>query len=283
MNRTIIRPAGALGAVLILAGLVPGSAFADEDGRDNRGRASCQGLPSQGELTVALWSAVASDSTGLNNDMWATVVNEFGVVCAVTFSGGDNRAQWPLSRVISAQKANTANGLSLSMGDGGLVPGLALSTANLYAGVQPGGAMNGMPQPGGSLFGLQFSNPVDPEVAYRGNPKRFGEPNDPMVGLKIGGVNVFGGGLALYDENGNVVGALGVSGDTSCRDHIVAWITRDGLALDTVPAGVSPTGDDNMILFGSGGNEAFAHPSCGFGEDPVIQALPTNFPIGSNP
>ena len=52
---------------------------------------------------------------------------------------------------------------------------------------------------GGSLFGLQASNPVDTGVAYGGNPANYGQPNDPMVGGRIGGVNVFGGGLALYN------------------------------------------------------------------------------------
>ena len=45
--------------------------------------------------------------------MWATVVNRDGVVCAVVFSGTNRGAQWPGSRVISAQKANTANAFSL--------------------------------------------------------------------------------------------------------------------------------------------------------------------------
>jgi hypothetical protein len=34
---------------------------------------------------------------------------------------------------------------------------------------------------------------------------------------------VFGGGLALYNCQGNIMGALGVSGDTSCADHAIAW------------------------------------------------------------
>jgi uncharacterized protein GlcG (DUF336 family) len=38
----------------------------------------------------------------------------------------------------------------------------------------------------------------------------------------------FGGGLALYDDNG-VIGGLGVSGDTPCADHNVAWRMRDAL------------------------------------------------------
>jgi hypothetical protein len=80
----------------------------------------------------------------------------------VAFSGNQFTDQWLGSRVISAQKANTANDFSLSNGatlSTGLFPsGLALSTANLYSAVQPGG----------SLYGLQHSNPVDPEIATRG-------------------------------------------------------------------------------------------------------------------
>src|SRR5947209_3971668 len=86
--------------------------------------------------------------------------------------------------------------------------GLALSTANLYSAVQPGG----------SLFGLQESNPVDTSVAYKGPSSQQGTSHDPMVGEKIGGVNVFGGGLALYAPGKQIVGAVGVSGDTSCAD-----------------------------------------------------------------
>jgi uncharacterized protein GlcG (DUF336 family) len=153
--------------------------------------------------------------------MWATIVDRDGIVCAVAFSGNDRGNQWPGSRVISAQKANTANAFSL--------PGLALSTANLWAVVQPGG----------SLFGLQHSNPVDTNVAYGGNPEHYGQANDPMGGKRIGGVNVFGGGLALYSSEGILVGAIGVSGDSSCADHNIAWRTRKNLGLDHVPGGVS--------------------------------------------
>src|SRR4029077_15018073 len=103
--------------------------------------------------------------------------------------------------VISAQKANTANSFTLDS--------LALSTASLYPLVQPGA----------SLFGLQESNPVATDVAYKGPSSNYGLPKDPMVGSKIGGVNVFGGGLGLYAEGGRVIGGLGVSGDTSCTDH----------------------------------------------------------------
>lgn len=100
-----------------------------------------------------------------------------------------------------------------------------------------------------------------------------------MVGKRIGGVNVFGGGLALYDGD-NLLGGLGVSGDTSCTDHVVAWRTRDTLGLDDVPGGVSTTGDDNLIIKNKPKPNTFEHPDCGGGVKQIIRDLPTNFPIG---
>jgi uncharacterized protein GlcG (DUF336 family) len=181
--------------------------------------------------------------------MWGTIVDRDGIVCAVAFSGSDRGAQWPGSRVISAQKANTANAFSLN--------GLALSTANLYSAVQPGG----------SLYGLQASNPVDTGAAYKGPSAKYGTVADPLVGEKIGGVNVFGGGLALYDSYGRVVGAIGVSGDTSCADHMIAWRVRGNLGLDHL-AGKGVSGDadrpDNIIYDIVAGVSAsgFGHPTC---------------------
>src|SRR5215471_4984419 len=172
----------------------------------------CGSLPGWAQLKAALVTATQTETSGLNNQMWGTIVDRDGVVCAVAFTGNDRASQWPGSRVISAQKANTANAFSLDSGSSsngsGQASGLALSTANLYSAVQPGG----------SLFGLQESNPVSPNVAYSPAPDRYGMQNDPMVGFRIGGVNVFGGGLALYGPGKVVVGAIGVSGDTSCTD-----------------------------------------------------------------
>ena len=70
-----------------------------------------------------------------------------------------------------------------------------------------------------------------------------------MVGSRIGGINVFGGGLALYDNGGTLVGGVGVSGDSSCADHNIAWRVRSSLGFDHVPAGVSPDGarKDNIV------------------------------------
>jgi uncharacterized protein GlcG (DUF336 family) len=192
---------------------------------------ACSGLPSQAELHAALFAARSQSNGGFNLDMWGTVVNRDGIVCAVAFTGANRGSQWPGSRAISAQKANTANAFSL--------PQLALSTANLFSAVQPGG----------SLFGLQASNPVNTRVAYRGDPKQYGEADDPMTGGKIGGVNVFGGGLALYNSKHELMGGVGVSGDSSCADHNIAWRTRHNLVLDYVPAGVSgdPLRPDNIV------------------------------------
>jgi uncharacterized protein GlcG (DUF336 family) len=192
---------------------------------------ACSQLPTHAQLQSALSSAQAQSNGGFGLNMWGTIVNRDGVVCAVAFTGTNRGSQWPGSRVISAQKANTANAFSLLT--------LSLSTANLYSAVQPGG----------SLFGLQASNPVDTHVAYRGDPADYGQWNDPMIGGRIGGVNVFGGGLALYNAKGQLLGAVGVSGDSSCADHNIAWRTRHTLKLDYVPGGVS--GDaarpDNIV------------------------------------
>jgi uncharacterized protein GlcG (DUF336 family) len=225
---------------------------------------SCDLLPDHQALNKALKSVIKPTGNeangGLELNMWATLVSRDGTVCSVARSGDNVGDQWPGSRVISAQKANTANAFSL--------PGLALSTANLWTATQPGG----------SLFGLQFSNPVDTDVAYRGKAKKYGTAKDPMRGDRIGGVNVFGGGLALYNSEGEIVGALGVSGDTSCADHNVAWKTRDALKLDYVPGGVSATGDDNIIYQQGNG---FAHPECGGSEAEIAGALPTTHPIST--
>ena len=205
---------------------------ADDDKGKDSPKNGCKDLPSHGALRDALRAAQDQANGGFSLEMWGTIVDRDGIVCAVAFTGNHRGDQWPGSRVISAQKANTANAFSL--------PGLALSTANLYTAVQPGG----------SLFGLQESNPVDHEVAYRGDPANYGQQNDPMVGGRIGGVNVFGGGLALYSSSSRkLLGGLGVSGDSSCADHNIAWRTRDTLNLDNVPGGVSgdPVRKDNIV------------------------------------
>src|SRR5437016_566434 len=186
-------------AIAVAAAFAAPAALAADD---------CAHVPGHAKLAAALTAARNGTNGGFNLDMWGTIVNRDGIVCAVAFTGEDRGDQWPGSRVISAQKANTSTAFSL--------PGLALSTANLYSAVSPGG----------SLYGLQHSNPVNTNVAYRGNAADYGTSNDPMEGGKIGGINVFGGGFALYNSRGQLVGGLGVSGDSSCADHNIGWKTR---------------------------------------------------------
>ena len=146
-------------------------------------------------------------------------------------------------------------------------------------------------QPGGSLYGLQHSNPVNTVVAYKGPSSNYGQVNDPMVGGKIGGVNVFGGGLALYNAKKELIGAIGVSGDTSCADHNIAWRTRKNLNLDFVPVpggGVGPAGRaDNINYQGlavapvpvpSLQND-FSHPICKIAGVDGVSAISAVLPL----
>ena len=229
----------------------------------------CAAVPDHAKLVAALQAVVKQGkeaNTGMGNHEWAAVVNRDGVVCAVVYSGPDRGAEWPGSRVIAAEKANTANALSS--------PNFALSTANLFF----------PSQPGQSLFGLTTTAPPNAQAVYTGSPEQYGQEGDPLVGKPIGGIVVFGGGLALYEPSGKLVGGLGVSGDTACADHVVAWKVRHALALDAVPAGVAKTGTDNMILDIQNGASAsgFGHPSCKGGKAPdeTIRSLPEQFPVG---
>jgi hypothetical protein len=78
-------------------------------------------------------------------------------------------------------------------------------------------------------------------------------------------VNVFGGGLALYNASGTLVGAIGVSGDSSCADHNIAWRTRHALGFDKVPAGVAPDKSDNIVFDIAADGKSlggWGHPIC---------------------
>ncbi len=224
-------------------------------------------LPNHNTLRARLRAILEEENGGLGFEMWATLLDRNGKVVDVVFSGEHRGDQWPGSRVISAQKANTANAFSLE--------GFALSTANLFAATQPGG----------SLFGLQESNPVDTDVAYAGPVSAYGKANDPMIGKLIGGINVFGGGLALYASDGRLLGGIGVSGDTSCTDHIIAWKLRHALNLDNVPAGPASASNSDNIIFTVDALDGFEHPTC-FDTDgqgshvDIANALPTTHPIG---
>ena len=186
-------------------------------------------------------SSVVTDGNGgifTPNMMWSAVVDRSGVLCSVTKIGD----AWPGSRAIAIAKAETANDFSNVK--------LALSTAMLY----------GPTQPGGSLYGLNNSNTFNPE------DNAISTDNGPGtgVGRNPGGIITFGGGVALY-LNGQVIGGLGVSGDTSCADHSISYRMRKQAGLGNTPGGA---GADNIQYYPLGTTittldpTLFAQPHC---------------------
>jgi uncharacterized protein GlcG (DUF336 family) len=190
----------------------------------------------QSKLAKVVALADANGGIFKPNRMWSAVVDRDGTLCSVIVTGD----AWPGSRAIAIAKAETANDFSNSA--------LALSTANLYAPTQPGG----------SLYGLNNSNPFNPFFNEIGTGKGSGSG----VGQNPGGIITFGGGVALY-SGGKVIGGLGVSGDSSCADHAISFRMRKLAALDAVPSGVAPDATDNIIY--AAANTAptgFEQPHC---------------------
>lgn len=205
-------------------------------------------------LVTALKASVKASggptNGGFDTHQWASVVARDGKVCAVAFSGNKPDDQWPGSRIMAMAKANTANAFS--------VKEMALSTANLFAPAQPGQ----------SLYGIVQASPPSPDASI-GEASQFGTVSDPALSKRIGGVIVFGGGLALYDASG-IVGGLGVSGDSSCADHNVAWRVRNALGL-----GKTPQKDAIIYDLSADGKSAsgFGHAKCSGYEAEVAQEL----------
>jgi len=179
--------------------------------------------------------------------MWSAVVDRKGVLCSVITNDPDT---WPGSRAIAIAKANTANAFSNNK--------LALSTANLYSLTQPANNFVGNPPtsvPAGSLYGLNNSNPFNPAFL----------PVAPDVGEVPGGIITFGGGVPLY-LNGQVIGGLGVSGDTACADHAIAYRMRRNAGFNGIPT----PGNDNIDYLEVGElPHDFKHPHCIVGRDIV--------------
>jgi uncharacterized protein GlcG (DUF336 family) len=167
----------------------------------------------QNELAIVV--NLSDDNGGIfkPNMMWSAIVDRYGVLCSVIKTGD----AWPGSRAIAIAKATTANGFSNDK--------LALSTANLYAPTQPGG----------SLYGLNNSNPFNPADL----------PQWQGFGRVPGGIITFGGGVALYNSSNQVIGGLGVSGDSSCADHAIAFRMRQLSGYNTLPGGTTTA--DNII------------------------------------
>ncbi len=214
----------------------------------------CDGLPSADELKTAMRAAAkgqgisselgepGSGAGGLfqGQRMWAAVVNRDGQICSAATSTDDPTLAWPGSQAIAKAKAFTANAFShTDAGEPGVAEStdIILSTANLYPLIQPGG----------SLYGLNNSNPFD--------PKCLSTPDKPNKnqGKVCAGMITFGGGVALL-KDGKIVGGLGISGDTACADHEIAKRVRDLVKLNP-----SPLLRDDIAYWNT------AHPTCGDG------------------
>ncbi len=218
------------------------SAFADDD---TKGCALGAGAI---KMVEGALSQVVSDGNGgifTPNMMWAAIVDRNGILCGTTKIGD----AWPGSRAIAIAKAETANDFSNDK--------LALSTANLYAATQPGG----------SLYGLNNSNPFNPFFNAITTDNKANLASGNGVGFNPGGIITFGGGVALYGKNSEVIGGLGVSGDTACADHSIAYRIRTLLKLNHIPGGVGLNGSDNILYASSGtAPTGFQHPHCGTGD-----------------
>ena len=252
---------------LVLALLTAGFSFGAV-----QAHAACADVTRAQFVAAANTAATETAAYGFGLPMWATMVNENGRVCHVysTNNGVANtgafagNSAWLGSRVISAQKANTATAFSLN--------NLAISTGAIYAPVQPGG----------SLFGLQESNPVNAAAAYSfvdgfNIPRTsadLGKATDPLVWKIIGGVNVFGGGLPLYNAGSIKIGGLGASGDSSCRDHVFAWRMRVALTKDFTP------NSDALKFVTVAPAALFETPECGVSAGSTILMTPTDLTYG---
>lgn len=209
-------------------------AYSDDNQAKNENAASACSIPRATVNLVQqkLAAVIPSGNGGIftPNRMWSAILDRDGVMCSVIKVGD----AWPGSRAIAIAKANTANGFSNDK--------LALSTANLYAATQPGG----------SLYGLNNSNPFNPNFLLL----------DKGIGQVPGGIITFGGGVALY-QGGKVIGGLGVSGDSACADHVIAYRMRRLAGLDRIPGGVGFAGSDNIdYAVGGAAPTGFQHPHC---------------------
>jgi uncharacterized protein GlcG (DUF336 family) len=234
----------------------------------------CGNLPDYLTLKRALITARGAESSGLNAQQWATIVDRDGVVCATVFSGNDRASQMGIGRLSSAMRANTGNAFAFDSGSiaNGFGTGpLALSTSNLYSATQPGGFVGA----------LTYNYPVNAQAAFSGAPWKFGTADDPMIGQRIGGFVAIGGGMGLFGPGQTALGGIGVAGDHACTDHDIAWRVRSLLGLDHLaglpPLSGDPSRPDNIVYDitpnPSGGigisASGLGHPQCPNAGDPT--------------
>ena len=200
---------------------------------------SCANVPTSAQLRQYLKSAATTQTPigGLfeGTRMWAAVLNRDGELCSIAYSTDDADGLWPGSQAIAKSKAYTANAFSLD--------DFALSTARLYT----------FTQPGHSLWSLGQSNPFNPLLLAAPGASGAGR------GAIAGGLIFFGGGVPIY-KNAQIVGGLGVSGDTSCADHEIAKRVRDLAGLNPL-FGAGKLQDD-ITYSSKDGASVFTHPLC---------------------
>lgn len=198
--------------------------------------ATCKDLPKASELKslfIQVNNGTAENPApngGRAHHGWLTLVDSKGTVCAVVTSAPDGiDVTTDMSgighREQSAKKANTSVAFSNNE--------VALASGNLYV----------PSMPGGQLFGIVLST-LDSPVINGNDSTKWGTPKDPMIGKIVGGYLPVAGGLPLYNSSKKKVGAIGVSGDTFCTSHVVAWKIREKLAggaysVANVPGGVA--------------------------------------------
>jgi uncharacterized protein GlcG (DUF336 family) len=204
-------------------------------------QALLQAAPACVGCTSTIIAGAVTTVGGLFNgtNMWGAVVDRDGKLCAFATSTTDPTQTWPGSQAIAKAKAYTANAFSNDASASG--GPLALSTARLYT----------FSQPGHSLFGLNNSNPFNPDLLAPTGGQ--GDGKNQIAG----GIITFGGGVPLYNSSGQIIGGLGVSGDTACADHEIAKRVRDLAQLNPPGAG-GPLVDDIVLT----GPSVFLHPKC---------------------
>ena len=170
---------------------------------------------------------------------WVAIVDRKGRLCTA-FQVGEAP---PYARTIAISKAGTANGFSNDA--------LALSTANLYSAAQPGGI----------IYGVDNTHPFNTKYLAQGSG----------IGQVQGGLVTAAGGIPLY-RDGKVIGGIGLSGDSACADHVMAYRIRRNVGLDHIPAGLGYNGTDNIDYLAPGeAPNGFKTPHC----------FPQDIPSGS--
>ena len=201
--------------------------------------ANCRGLPDEATLRQLLIAAANPANGGVvgglfqGTRMWGAVVNRDGEICSYVTSTPDPTQVWPGSQAIAKAKAYTANAFSLDV--------LALSTARLYTFTQPGHSLNSLGQ--SNLFESRF---LAPPGGQGGGRHQIG-----------GGLIFFGGGVPLY-RNGEIVGGLGVSGDTACADHEIAKRVRTLAGMN----GAGTPAADDIVYSPPDPPSVVSHPRC---------------------